>query len=372
LHAHRANLIAFLPEVCATMEMWNREELYTEVWEQPLVKAAQKYGISAVMLGKVCRKLQIPLPVRGYWTKKEFGKPVERIPLPRGKDLPVVARFKRPETGIDSQGQQTSPEPEPTDEYYGLIVEMESRTIPSDADIKRHKLATAAEKTLGRGKADNRGIMERSLDQQQCLDIRVTKDSLNRALIIGDSIVKALEAAKFPVTVETGKHSTTALIFGHAVPFAITERMRETGRREVKEYSWTRTLIEYEGTGMLEFRAGDYTSGRKLRDGKRRSLEEMISRCIGLLMREARDRIQQAEQAKLREIEDRGRKLGSGQNLPNRLRKRTGTSKNLRAGLTAGNAPDECGNLPPNLKRYGPTPTMISRLMPLKANALSG
>ncbi len=56
------------------METWNREELYAEVWEQPLVEIAQKCGISAVMIGKVCRKLQIPLPGRGYWTKKEFGR----------------------------------------------------------------------------------------------------------------------------------------------------------------------------------------------------------------------------------------------------------------------------------------------------------
>ena len=39
------------------METWNREELYNEVWEQPLVKTATKYGISAVALGKVCRNL---------------------------------------------------------------------------------------------------------------------------------------------------------------------------------------------------------------------------------------------------------------------------------------------------------------------------
>jgi hypothetical protein len=35
------------------METWNREKLYAEVWDQPLVKVAPKYGISAMMLGKV-------------------------------------------------------------------------------------------------------------------------------------------------------------------------------------------------------------------------------------------------------------------------------------------------------------------------------
>jgi hypothetical protein len=78
------------------MELWNREELYAEVWERPLIKLAPKYGISAVAHEKVCDKLQIPLPGRGYWTKKEFGKPVDRVPLPRAEDLPLVQRLKLP------------------------------------------------------------------------------------------------------------------------------------------------------------------------------------------------------------------------------------------------------------------------------------
>lgn len=51
-------------------EIWNREELYAEVWEMPLVKVAAKYDISAVALGKVCRKLQIPLPGRAIGRRK--------------------------------------------------------------------------------------------------------------------------------------------------------------------------------------------------------------------------------------------------------------------------------------------------------------
>jgi hypothetical protein len=58
------------------------------------VKVEQKHGISAVALGKVCGKLQIPLPGRGYWTKEEFGKPVEKISLLPAKDLPAVQRLK--------------------------------------------------------------------------------------------------------------------------------------------------------------------------------------------------------------------------------------------------------------------------------------
>jgi len=37
------------------------------------------HWISTVVLGKVRHKLQIPLPGRGYWIKKELGKPVEPL-----------------------------------------------------------------------------------------------------------------------------------------------------------------------------------------------------------------------------------------------------------------------------------------------------
>jgi hypothetical protein len=74
---------------------WNRVELYNEVWDQPLVKLSRKYGISDVRLGKVCRKLQIPHPGRGYWAKRAVGQTVEQVPLPEFKDAPVVKRLIR-------------------------------------------------------------------------------------------------------------------------------------------------------------------------------------------------------------------------------------------------------------------------------------
>jgi len=73
---------------------WNRVELYNEVWDQPLVKLSRKYGISDVRLGKVCGKLKIPHPGRGYWAKRAVGQTVERVPLPEFKDAPTVRRLK--------------------------------------------------------------------------------------------------------------------------------------------------------------------------------------------------------------------------------------------------------------------------------------
>lgn len=61
-------------------QFWNRDELYKDVWETPMWTLATKYGISDVGLAKVCRKLMIPLPGRGYWAKKDAGHAVETVP----------------------------------------------------------------------------------------------------------------------------------------------------------------------------------------------------------------------------------------------------------------------------------------------------
>jgi integrase len=49
---------------------YDREKLSKEVWERPLIQVAPQYGLSDVALGKLCKRLNIPLPGRGYWEKK--------------------------------------------------------------------------------------------------------------------------------------------------------------------------------------------------------------------------------------------------------------------------------------------------------------
>lgn len=61
---------------------YNREEIYTEIWSEPIQHVAKRYNISDVGLAKVCRRLNIPRPGRGYWAMKAAGKPPKRPKLP--------------------------------------------------------------------------------------------------------------------------------------------------------------------------------------------------------------------------------------------------------------------------------------------------
>ncbi len=55
--------------------------LFERVWSQPVASLAAEWGLSGPGLKKVCRRLQIPVPPRGYWAKLKAGHREAR-PLP--------------------------------------------------------------------------------------------------------------------------------------------------------------------------------------------------------------------------------------------------------------------------------------------------
>src|SRR5947209_6356178 len=61
----------------------HRETLYQEAWEKPIMQLTKKYCMSDVGLAKICKRMQIPLPPRGYWAKVAHNyKPRKRTLQP--------------------------------------------------------------------------------------------------------------------------------------------------------------------------------------------------------------------------------------------------------------------------------------------------
>ncbi|MBB5337829.1 hypothetical protein [Tunturiibacter gelidoferens] len=63
-------------------ERLSRKELYDLVWSEPLMTLCSRFGISDVALRKTCARSEIPTPERGYWAKKDAGKPTFQVALP--------------------------------------------------------------------------------------------------------------------------------------------------------------------------------------------------------------------------------------------------------------------------------------------------
>jgi hypothetical protein len=62
-----------------------RAQLYKQVWSKPMSKLAKDYGISDVGLKKICKKLNVPTPPRGYWARTQSGQKPNRARLPKLK-----------------------------------------------------------------------------------------------------------------------------------------------------------------------------------------------------------------------------------------------------------------------------------------------
>jgi hypothetical protein len=59
----------------------SREVLYTLVWTRPISRLARDFGISDRGLSKICDRLEVPVPPRGYWARKEAGQAVVQYRL---------------------------------------------------------------------------------------------------------------------------------------------------------------------------------------------------------------------------------------------------------------------------------------------------
>jgi hypothetical protein len=61
---------------------YSRQELYDLVWSTPASKLAPDFGMSDVAIAKRCKKLNVPRPSLGYWTKVAAGQTLPKAALP--------------------------------------------------------------------------------------------------------------------------------------------------------------------------------------------------------------------------------------------------------------------------------------------------
>jgi len=70
--------------------------LYEQVWATPISRLAPSFELSDNGLRKVCKKLHVPTPPRGYWAKLRHGHDVSPAPLPAlpedASDMYVIYR----------------------------------------------------------------------------------------------------------------------------------------------------------------------------------------------------------------------------------------------------------------------------------------
>ena len=88
------------------MLLYNREQLYDDVWSFSMSKLADKYGVSDRALAKACRKLHVPVPTMGHWNKIAANKPGDdKPPLP---PVGIARSTIRQKSRVHSRGEAAS------------------------------------------------------------------------------------------------------------------------------------------------------------------------------------------------------------------------------------------------------------------------
>lgn len=125
----------------------SREDLYRQVWQEPMTKVAPRYGLSDVGLAKVCRIHHIPRPPVGYWAKAGMGHHVDQTPLPELDDesLREITFFRRQFVGESTDSSKTAIE--------RIVVDVPDRLIDPHPLIVQTKHAIESKRASRDGTA---------------------------------------------------------------------------------------------------------------------------------------------------------------------------------------------------------------------------
>ena len=291
---------------------YDREELYRKVWEQPMLKVAEEYGVSSVALGKTCRKLNIPVPGRGYWAKVANGHRVESKPaLPKMDNVPVIYRSH----AIEKRPRPTDPQ---DTELVAIDQLLASGALtPPDGDllVKPHPLIRAtASRLRSRSRVNEFGILQPR--EPGGLDIRVSERTLDRALQVMARIVVVLERQGHSVRI-SDEGDTLAIINSQQVPFLLEEPVQKVVTEKARvpnptdRWDYDREVTR-EPVGKLALKVIANTWGqpeqrKHWRDGKTQRLEALVPAIVAGLLRLSISLRRMEEERRKRELDQRRR-----------------------------------------------------------------
>lgn len=160
-----------------------REQLYEEVWREPMLKVGQRHGVSSSFLARVCSALNVPRPPRGYWAKLEFGKnPGKPPPLPEARVEDKLVWNRTHDADIVRRPLPVAP-----------LAPRKPRHTESLSRPKLHPLVVGARELFTKGRKTETGLLKPS--KKLLVDLVVTETLLDEMLAFANSLFQRLERA---------------------------------------------------------------------------------------------------------------------------------------------------------------------------------
>lgn len=253
----------------------SREELFQQVWETPMSRLAQTYGITGNGLAKICDRLGVPYPPRGYWAKKAAGK--------------KVVQYRLPPPGPETPAKTTIVPTPPTPEPKPLSPEQQERAtrVESDSAITVPERLVRPHPVIAGWLAEHerhRKEAKRDRNPWRSPFNEWTETDHRRHRIL-DALFKAAE--RHGLTVKTDERRETYFAFGQErIDFKLREKQKQVRRPKTAiELRWTspgdRTWTQVlEPTGTLVFTIETYLGDSGIRrewlESATKPLEEQL------------------------------------------------------------------------------------------------
>lgn len=290
----------------------SRQTLYDQVWSTPMARLAKEYGISDVALAKICKKLKVPYPGRGYWRRKETGKAVKQLPLPPNSDPGKQAVTIYPTIRPDA----LEPVSEETTQRIMAEQTPEQKIEVPDRLGKTHRLLSGHLTEWRSASIDEYGAIRSGSLRQ--LNIRISPQHLSRGLRIMNTLFAALETRGYQVGIQDGFRKAFGVrINGEPVQFGLEEKFQRIERQEKKNQRpdpWGYRRYEYVPTGLLALKITEWGADglqKTWSDGKTTKLENCLNDFVVGLLKVAEAvkarRLKQEQEEQLRREAERRR-----------------------------------------------------------------
>lgn len=256
-----------------------REALYNEVWTEPMITVAKRYGMSDNGLRKHCRRLGIPLPPNGYWAKLKAGKNVSKTPLPEVYGIlkryvhNYVIKFKTDIKNLNDDELVTDKDLNLlSDETINFINEKCSKVIVKSQLRNPHQLIIEHKEEIKYRKKRDKELKKyvnsiyyanaksKYRENNPILPLYVSDFNINRTYRIMDALINILDSieGRIYIRAEGNKDIGEFILMNTIFYFEIKEEIKrnKTNKDDIKEKSIL----------VISFRAQGYYNSKLLEE----------------------------------------------------------------------------------------------------------
>lgn len=249
-----------------------RKQLYDKVWSTPMTVLAKEYGLSDVGMAKLCRRHDIPRPPRGHWAKVKHGQ------KPPKAELPNQEKDETVEIHDYTNTNQMNPE---IQAQTDVLLEKLGPVVLRDNLRGAHPLVSEMREYVNAREVDSNGMYR--VAQGAPLDLKVSKTGLHRALRIMDALFKAMEEQGW--TVRTGP---VVDVLGVEISLSLAEGLIAKSEEPPEDDANGRYQFHHSRMITKQVPSGEFTltidktsyGRRKMKDGIRQSLEDMLPKVM--------------------------------------------------------------------------------------------